>query len=164
MKKLIVALALLAIVSSAAFAEVGLGAAAFYKSPMLVGQPLDVANMNVNQFSFGADARYKIGWFQAEGLLLYSAGVVSSLNAYLDAGVALDLAIFRFSFGIGPNFSNNFGQSYPIQAGLNAKIGADVKLGAVTMGLSYIMAMNVSNGLYINTASGLFGVQFLYWL
>jgi|WetSurMetagenome_2_1015567.scaffolds.fasta_scaffold345743_2 hypothetical protein len=164
MKKLIVALALMAMISGAAFAEFGVGAAAFLKSPVLAGQQLDTDNLNVNQISFGADARFKLGWFQAEGLLLYSTGEVDSLNAYLDAGIALDFAIFRFSLGAGPNFSNNFGKSYPIQAGINAKIGTDVKLGPVTVGLSYIMAMNIDNGLYVNTTSGLLGIQCLYWL
>ena len=164
MKKLLVLIAVMLIASSAAFAELGLGGAAFLKSPVLAGQPVDLGNLNVNQFSFGADARYKLGWFQAEGLLLYSAGEVNSLNAFLDAGVALDFAIFRFSVRVGPNFSNNFGKSYPIQAGINAKIGADVKIGMLSVGLSYIMAMNIDNGLYVNTASGLIGLQVSYWL
>jgi hypothetical protein len=164
MKKSIIIVAFMAMVSAAAFAEFGVGAAAFYKSPVLVGQPVDVSNLNVDQVSFGADARFKLGWFQAEGLLLYSAGEVDSLNAFLDAGVALDVAFLRISLGAGPNFSNNFGHSAPIQAGLNAKLGADLKFGAFSIGLSYIMAMNLDNGIYIGTASGLLGIQALYWL
>ena len=53
------------------------------------------------------------------------------------------------------NFIYNFGESSPFQAGLNAKAGADIKLGPVSFGLSYIMAMNIDNGLYIGTRSGL---------
>ena len=68
----------------------------------MLGQPIDLGNLNVNQFSFGADTRFKLGWFQAEGLLLYAMGDVNSLNAYLDAGVALDVAIVRLSLGAGP--------------------------------------------------------------
>ena len=68
MKKIVIVLAILAIVSTATFAEFGIGGAAFYKSPVLIGQPVDLSNLNVNQFSFGADMRFKLGWFQAEGL------------------------------------------------------------------------------------------------
>jgi hypothetical protein len=112
----------------AVFADWGIGGAVFYKSPVLLGQSIDTTSVNVNQFSFGGDPRFKLGWFQAEGLLLYSAGSVSSLNLYLDGGVALDLTILRLSIGAGPNFINNFSNSPPTQAGLNFKAGADVVL------------------------------------
>jgi hypothetical protein len=166
MRKLVlslVVLAVLAMVPVAAFAELGVGGAAFYKSPYLMGQPLDLANANANQFSFGGDLRFKLGWFQAEGLVLYSAGDVQSLNMYFDAGVALDVAIVRLSLGVGPNFIANFGQGSPVQAGLNGKIGADIKLGPISFGLSYIMALNLSNGATLQTSSGLLGAQVLFW-
>lgn len=164
MKKPVLILAVLLILPVAVFADWGIGGAAFYKSPVLLGQPIDTNNLNVNQFSFGGDLRFKLSWFQAEALLLYSAGDVNSLNAYLDAGMALDVAILRLSLGAGPNFTYNVGESSPIQAGLNAKVGADVKLGPISFGLSYIMALNIDNGLYINTGSGLLGVQVLFWM
>jgi len=131
---------------------------------VLLGQAIDTNNMNVNQFSFGGDLQYKLGWFQAEGLLLYSAGDIDSLNLYLDAGVALDLSLLRLSIGAGPNFANNFGESHPVQAGLNAKIGADIMFGKVSCGLSYIMALNLDNGIAVNTGSGLLGLSLLFWL
>jgi len=164
MRKFILILAILAIVPTMIFAEFGVGAAAFYKAPFLLGQPIDLANLNVDQFSFGADARFKLGWFQAEGLVLYATGDVNSLNAYLDLGIALDVAILRLSLGAGPNFTYNFGDSSPFQAGLNAKVGADIMLGPVSIGASYIMAMNLLSGVHINTSSGLLGIQILFWL
>jgi len=164
MKKILLILAVLVILPVVAFAEFGIGGAAFYKSPVLLGQPIDVANMNVDQFSFGGDLRFKLGWFQAEALVLYAAGDVDSLNAYLDAGVALDLAILRLSLGIGPNFTYNFGESSPFQAGLNAKISTDIKIGPISFGLSYIMVMNLDNGFYVNTSSGMLGAQILFWM
>ena len=102
MKKLFLILAIVVILPVAVFAEWGIGGAAFYKSPVLLGQPVDIANLNVNQFGFGGDVRLKVGWFQFEGLLLYSAGDINSLNMFLDAGVALDLAIIRLSLGAVP--------------------------------------------------------------
>ena len=164
MRKIVLIVLILAVVPIAAFAELGIGGAAFYKSPYLMGQPLDIANANANQFSFGGDARFKLGWFQAEGLVLYSAGDTQSLNMYLDGGLALDLAILRLSLGVGPNFILNFGQSAPAQAGLNAKIGADIKLGAISVGASYIMALNIANGVNVQTGSGLLGLDLIFWL
>jgi len=164
MRKLVLMLFVLAVLPAVIFAQLGVGGAILYKSPVLFGQPVDIDNHNVDQFSLGADIRYKLGMLQAEGLLLYSAGTVNSLSAYLDAGVGLDLAILRISLGAGPNFNNNFGASRPIQAGFNAKLGADVTLGQVSVGLSYIMAMNLDNGVDVNTRSGLLGAQILFWM
>lgn len=164
MKKLLLVLAILAIVSTATFADLGIGAAAFYKSPILLGQPVDLGNLNVNQFSFGADMRFKLGWFQAEGLLLYAMGDVDSLNVYLDAGVALDVAMVRLSLGAGPNFTYNFDEPTAVQVGLNAKVGADLMLGPISIGASYIMVLNIQNGIHVTTSSGLLGIQILFWL
>ena len=73
----------------AAFAELGLGGAAFFNSPYLLGQSVDEEDLNVNQFTFGGDARLKFSILQGEALVLYAAGDVQSLNIYLDAGVVL---------------------------------------------------------------------------
>ena len=164
MKRLFLVLAVLVILPVAVFAEWGIGGAAFYKSPVLLGQPIDIGNLNVNQFNFGGDLRLKLSLFQAEALLLYAAGDVNSLNAYLDLGLAVDVAILRLSLGVGPNFTYNFGESSPAQGGFNAKASVDVKFGQVSVGLSYIMAWNIHNALYINTSSGLLGVQVLFWM
>jgi hypothetical protein len=164
MKRLVLILAVLVILPVAVFADFGVGGAAFYRSPVLLGQSVDTDNLNVDQFSFGGDARIKVSWFQAEALVLYAAGDVNSLAIVLDAGVALDIAIVRLSIGAGPNLTYNFGESSPAQAGLNAKIGADIILGPVSAGLSYIMMMNVENGLYVNTGSGFLGAQVLFWM
>lgn len=162
MRKLILILVVLVILPTMAFAQLALGPAVFLNSPI---QTVDVMQLDVNQFSFGGDVRYRVGWFQAEGVLLYSPGDVNSLDMYLDAGVALDIAIVSLSIGAGPNFTNNLGQSAPIQAGFNAKVGADVRLGSVSVGASYIMALTFDDDININanTSSGLFGIQILVW-
>jgi hypothetical protein len=168
MRKLVLILLVLAVLPAAIFAEGGLqfgiGGAAFYKSPYLLGQKVDTANLNANQFSFGGDLRLKLAWFQAEALVLYSAGDVNSLNTYLDAGVALDVAILRISLGAGPNFSYSFGSNAAAQAGLNAKIGADLVFGPIQFGLSYIMTLNLASGVNVATRSGLLGAQVIFWL
>jgi len=162
---IVAALAILALLPAAAFADFGIGAAAFGKSPGLVGAANDTNNLNVSQFSFGGDARLKLGWFQGEALVLYASGSgVNSLNTYLDVGVALDLAMLRLSLGVGPNFIYNSGSNTGAQVGLNAKAGVDVMLGSFSVGVSYIMAMNIANGVQIATNSGLLGVSVMFWM
>ncbi len=164
MKKLLLILCVLIIVPIGAFADWGIGPAAFLKSPVLVGQPIDTTNLNVNQFIFGADLRFKASVFQAEALLLYAPGEYSSINGYFDVGIAVDVAIVRLSLGVGPNINFNLRPNSLVQAGFNAKAGVDLMLGPVSLGLSYIMALNINNGVYINTGSGLLGIQVLFWL
>jgi hypothetical protein len=157
-------LAILSIAPVAVFADLGIGGAALYTSPVLLGQPVDLVNMNVNQFSLGGDVRLKMGWIQGEALLLYSAGDISSLDLYLDVGLALDVAIIRLSLGAGPNLTTNFAGGGVLQAGLNAKASADVLLGPISIGVSYMMALDIGNGILINTKAGLVGGQILFWL
>jgi hypothetical protein len=168
MRKSIVVLAVLAIMAllpAAVFADFGIGAAAFGKSPVLIGQSNDTNNLNVSQFSFGVDGRLKLSWFQAEALVLYASGDgVNSFNTYLDAGVAVDVAILRLSLGAGPNFVYNSGNNSGAQVGLNVRAGADVMFGSVSVGLSYIMALNIGNGVQVATSAGLLGVSVMFWL
>lgn len=171
MKKFIVIMAILAILPLSMFAqeaekkaELGVGGALYFKSPVLLGQSIDKANFNVNQIALGGDVRFKLDWFQVEGLLFCAAGDVSGLNMYLDAGVALDVSIVRLSIGAGPNITWNFGGNPPVQTGINAKVGADVKLDKMSVGLSYIMALTNDEGINIESGSGLLGMQILFWM
>ena len=164
MRKIPVLLFALAVLPMALFAQLGIGGAAFYKSPVLLGQSIDLQNHNCDQFAFGGDLRYKLGAFQVEGLVLMAAGSVNSLDTFLDAGVAIDVAIVRLSLGAGPNFIGNFNASRPIQVGFNAKVGADLMLGNLSVGLSYLMAMNLDNGVDVNTRAGLLGAQVIFWM
>ncbi|TVQ25537.1 MAG: hypothetical protein EA382_06865, partial [Spirochaetaceae bacterium] len=86
-------------------------------------------------------------------------------DVFLDAGVVFDISIVSLSLGAGPNFTNNLGHGRPVQAGLNAKAGVDVRLGPVSVGLSYIMALRVNDDVRVSieTSSGLLGVQVLFW-
>ena len=165
MRKLLLVMAVLIILPTMAFAQFAVGPAAFLKSPVLIGQPVDVDELNVNQFSFGADALYRVGWFQAQGLMLYSTGDINSLDVLLDAGAALDISIVTLSVGAGPNFTNNFGEGHARQAGLNSRVGADVRIGPVLVGASYIMALDIRDGGFsVRTSSGLLGAHVKFWL
>lgn len=166
MRRKILILAALVLLPVTLFAQLGIGPAAYYKSPVLLGQSVDSDELNVDQFSFGGDLRFKFSLLQLQALALYSASAdVKSLDIFLDAGLALDIAILRLSLGAGPNFTYIFGESSsPVRAGLNGKVGADLMLGNISVGLSYIMALNIDDGFDLNTSSGLLGAQVLFWM
>jgi hypothetical protein len=164
MKKWIVLSGLLLVAPLAAFADLGVGAITLGKSPALVGQPDNTNSLNVGQFGIGGDARLKLGWFQGSGTLLYTSGSgVNSLDSYLDAGWTGDLGPLRLSLGAGPNFVFNSGANTGAQVGLNTRAGADIMLGKMSLGLTYIMALNLANGVQINTGAGLLGLNVMFW-
>jgi hypothetical protein len=53
-----------------------------FNSPILLGKTIDKDNLNVNQFAFGSDVRFKLNWFQTEGLLFCAVGDVSGIESY----------------------------------------------------------------------------------
>jgi hypothetical protein len=162
MRKFVVLFIVLAILPVVVFAQFSVGPALYLKSPVLLGDVINADISNVNQFSGGALVRFQAGIFQTEGLLLLSLGEVNSLNLFLDAGVILDVDPLFITFGAGPHLTNNIGNSPIFQAGLNAKLGADIHVGPVTVGLSYIMALNIDSGIKIYTRYGLLGAHALF--
>jgi hypothetical protein len=164
MRIFFLALTLLPALVFAQTAQIGLGPAVFFKSPILLGQDIDIEALNTNQISLGADFRFRMGWFKAEALALVSVGEVHSVNMFLDAGLAVNLNLVTLSFGVGPNFTGNFNGSRPVQAGLNARFGLDVLMGMNSLGISYITAFNIEDTIAIGTKTGLLGAHLLFWL
>ena len=166
MKGILIIAALVVLLPVAAFAELGVGGVAFYNSPVLLGQSETPEELNVNKFTFGGDVRLKmLKLLQGEAMLLYStSNEVQSLDIFLDAGVAFDIAILRLSAGVGPNFTFNLGESDAVHTGFNAKLNADVKLSKISVGLSYVMDMNIDGGIDVDTSAGLLGASVLFWL
>jgi hypothetical protein len=68
-------------------------------------------------------------------------------------GLVFDLAILRLSAGVGPT----------ALLGINAKANADIKLGPISFGLSYAMALNFDNGLALDKSTGRLGANVLFW-
>ena len=172
MRKIVLTLVVLVILPAAVFADSpspiswGIGPAVFYKSPVLIGRPVDTNKLNVDQLRFGGDLRFKLSLFQAEALVLYASGNgVTSLNTYLDAGLAVDIAIVRLDLGVGPSYIYNSGNGSGVQAGFNAKLGADLLLGPISVGASYIMDLNINHGVQSrHRLSGLLGLNVLFWI
>jgi hypothetical protein len=157
MRKPLLVFAALLMTAGAVFADWGVGGAAFRTFPALFGQQADTINVgssSVSQYGIGGDVRLKVGLFQAEAVLLYSTG--NSFDAYLDAGVALDVSVFRLSFGAGQSFTSINGENASLRVGLNAKAGAQVMWGTMSIGISCIMPLDGSSSWPV-------GLSMVFW-
>jgi len=167
MKKTLILVLVLAFIPLLSFAELGLGASAFFNSPVLIGQKPDASQLREGGFTFGADARFKfLKFLQLEALGLVTVGdSVTSIDLYADAGLAFDLAFLRLSLGAGPTvFFLLSDVTDPTLLGFNAKANADIKLGRISLGLSYIMGLIVDGGVQLDKSTGMLGANLLFWL
>jgi hypothetical protein len=165
MSKRVLIVLVLCLIPLLSFAELGLGGAAFFNSPVLIGQEVTASGLTSGGFTFGGDLRFKLAILQLEALgLVTVAGGSTALDLYTDAGLALDVLFLRLSLGAGPNFTYEFGGAAdPFMPGFNIKANADVKLGKLSLGLSYITGLIVDNGIALDKSTGLLGVSVLYW-
>lgn len=160
--KRILLIGLILLLPAALFAEVGLGGAALYNSPVLVGGEISKPDWNVNKFSFGPNLRFKWSILQLEALALGSFGDFSSIDSYLNAGLAFDILFLRLSAGGGLSLNYNL-ENKEWGKGFNGKVNADVKLGKLSVGLSYIMDLNLDGGVNLDASSGLLGATVMFW-
>jgi hypothetical protein len=167
MKKIVVLVLVLAFVPLLSFAEFGIGGSAFFNSPVLIGQDVDTHELWDGGFTFGADARLKLlKILQLETLALFSLDKeTNSFSLLPNAGLAFDLAFLRLSAGVGPTLVVLFDSPLdkPALLGFNAKANADVKLGPLSVGLSYLMALNLDDGIALDKSTGMLGANVLFW-
>jgi hypothetical protein len=137
MKKLVVLL-LVVLLPAFAFADFQIGGVGMYKGTI---EQLKAKDVGVEDFTFGGEARIKLGIFQGGLTALYypedltrSAAIV----ALTDVGLSFDLLFLRLGAGIGPNFAIPVGDSGagdPLKLGLNMKLSTDFMLGKLSLGL-----------------------------
>jgi len=182
MKKAILILMIL-IIPAALFADVRVGPTAYYNFPLLQDEqyhPPELEGVDLSDFTFGADFRVKLFIFNLQATALFTPGasagtftLPASADLYLDGGLAFDLAILRLGVGVGPNFTFFFGDadtiSNPTSMGMNLKATADLLLGPVSLGLSYLTqldfdAKDPATFLSADKTQGLFGIAFMFKL
>lgn len=165
MKRTLILVLVLAFIPLLSFADLGLGASAFFNSPVLIGHSIDGPALREEGFTFGADVRWKfLRFLQLEALGLVTLGDVKSIDLYADAGLAVDLAFLRLSLGAGPTvFFLLEDVTDPTLLGFNAKANADIKLGRLSLGLSYIMGLIVEGGIELDKSTGMLGANILFW-
>jgi hypothetical protein len=164
MKKVLLLVLVLTFVPLLSFAEIGIGASAFFNSPVLVGADVDTHELWDGGFTFGGSFRWKLWILQLDALALVTLDETNSLGLYPNVGLGFDLAILRLSAGVGPNVIFLFDSpTDPTLLGFNAKANADIKLGPLSFGLSYIMALNLDNGIALDRSTGMLGANVLFW-
>ena len=165
MKKTLILVLVLAFIPLLSFADFGIGASAFFNSPVLIGHDIDGPALRDGGFTFGADARLKLlKILQVEALGLVTLGDEASIDLYADVGLAFDIAILRLSLGVGPTvFFMLDNPADPTLVGFNAKANADIKLGRLSFGLSYIMGLIVDGGVELDKSTGMLGANVLFW-
>ena len=145
MKRLLIVIAVL-LVPAALFAQVQVGATALYNFPYFADDTTP-AEISASDFTFGADARIRIFVFQASALALFTPGytdaldneVPGNIDLIVDGGLSFDILFFRLGLGVGPSLRVNLGSGGDTTGlGLNVKATADVMLGGLSVGLSYL--------------------------
>jgi hypothetical protein len=93
------------------------------------------------------------------------------IDLFVDGGIALDFLMFRFGLGAGPNLRFAVGEENddPFGAGLNVKATAEVMLGRISVGLTYLNSFELDfeeagQLLDQDYSKGLFGVSVLFGL
>mgnify|MGYP003572397714 FL=1 len=169
MKRLLILLVVL-LVPVGLFAQIQVGGTALYNYPIVdtgVPDELDLSN-----FTFGADARLKIAFLQVSGLALFTPGEVegATIDIFLDGGLSFDIMLFRLGLGLGPNLRYTMGPgATPLGVGLNVKATADVMLGSFGVGLTYLNSFELDFStagqlLDEDYSKGLLGISVLFEL
>jgi hypothetical protein len=165
MKKIVILVLVLAFVPLLSFAELGVGASAYFNSPVLIGEDVDAHELWDGGFTFGGDVRWKLlKILQIDATALVTLDETNSIGLFPNAGLVFDLAILRLSAGVGPSLVfllDDVGD--PVLLGFNAKANADIKLGPLSFGLSYLMGLNFDDGIALEKSTGMLGANVLFW-
>lgn len=144
MKKALLLLILM-IVPCLLYAEFQIGPTALY-GWVLAPDEITAAttNLSLDDFSFGADARFTFGMLQASAFGLFSPAFEdfpAEIELYLDGGLALDFVFLRLALGLGPNFIFVLDEGIDeiFNVGGNVKLSCDLMLGSIDVGLYYLM-------------------------
>ncbi|TFH03689.1 MAG: hypothetical protein E4H09_04810 [Spirochaetales bacterium] len=172
MRRLLVLIAVL-LLPAAAFAQLQIGGTGLYNYPIMTPGATD--EIDISNFTFGADARLKILFFQVSALGLVTPGsdtlgTPTSIDLVIDGGISFDLLLFRVGLGVGPNLRIDLGEGTdPVGYGLNVKATADVMLGGLSVGLTYLNKFELDFSqaeelLDQDYSTGLLGVSLLFSL
>ena len=137
MKKITIMILILAgIAVSASALSVWVGPNAYYGKAITPDSVTasSVPNVKLEDLAFGAEGRLYLGPLAGS----VSAEYLGSKKIIIltDAGLNLNLLIFRFGLGIGPNFGIDLNGGKGALGG-NLRATAELKLGRIAAGLSW---------------------------
>ena len=174
--KRILFVCLILLLPAAVFAEVQIGGTALYNFPYFADT--GPSEIDLSDFTFGADARIRLFIFQASALGLFTPGytdeldneVAGNIDLIVDGGLSIDVLLFRLGLGVGPSLRIGLGEGAdPYGIGLNVKATAEVMLGRIALGLTYLNQFefdfaDASQLLDEDYTKGLLGVSLLFAL
>ncbi|MCF7953790.1 MAG: hypothetical protein K9K78_06915 [Spirochaetales bacterium] len=177
-KMILLIAAALILLPAAAFADgFWIGPTALYKDTLSFDEAVDSnwgEDVKAEDFDYGLDARLEMGMLEGSMLAFYDKWEnwdIGFLSTFFDIGVSLNVALFDFGIGVGPNFLSLIVddpdyETEPIQIGSNLKLSADLKLENVSVG-AYFMYMlddlsDIEN--IDDSTSGLVGLSALFRL
>ncbi len=143
MKRILI-VCLILLLPAAVFAQVQIGGTALYNFPYF--EDAGPNEIDLSDLTFGADARIRLFIFQASALALFTPGytdelsneVAGNIDLIVDGGLSIDVLLFRLGLGVGPSLRLNLGGADPYGIGLNVKATAEVMLGRIAVGLTYL--------------------------
>ena len=153
---------------AAAFAEMGIGVAAYSDTPIFAASDVD-RDLLDGSFSFGVNGRLRFALLQIDALAMY-ASAEESIDLYVTPQLSVDLfSLLRVSAGVGPSLR------FPLRGEeddsvaidwINAKIDVDlILLPRLTFGLSFQYLIPSSDVEAIDTSQGRgrIGATVLIW-
>ncbi|MCF7941323.1 MAG: hypothetical protein K9M84_06910 [Spirochaetia bacterium] len=116
---------------------------------------LDLENLSVEDFTFGADARLNFSLIEVNALALVTPEgedmASGTIDLYANAGVSISLLnLLRFGVSAGPMFEIAYGEAAdvsetdPMEANLNLRMTADLLLGDFSIGATGIITSSSS--------------------
>lgn len=169
-KKIVVlVLAILLVLPASIFAMdlIGLrvGPAAMLNAPISIDglDPDYFTTLTLDDFTFGVDARLNLSILEGNVMALVTPETLDNeiigayLDAYINAGVSIELlSLLKVGIFAGPMFSFYVDESGVsggpeseddlLSAGLNLRLTADVNLGGISVGATYIVETDVLIG------------------
>jgi hypothetical protein len=130
----------------AARADAGVGVTTYYRTPGDLTDLPDFDGARIEDFAMGLDLRYNFSLLQLGGLALVTPADPVLLDGYLLGGLVLDLQVLQLSATLGPHVAYNVDANEP-DLTLGARVGLDLVLGGVSIGLSYLWDPDFSEGL-----------------
>jgi len=168
MKKRALVAILLAAVSFCSFAEVGIGASAYYPVLLALEHQDRGTQPQLEYYSFGTSLQWKQSILLLDTLAMFDfLGQDSVLfSGYADIGLGVTLFFLRISAAVGVNISRELSsleEAFILEEwtgfGFNAKINGDIRLGRLSLGVSLIVPVSFKGGFSILDP----GSDFRYW-
>ncbi len=137
------------------------GISTFYRSPTDITDLPSFSGATIGDFAIGPDFRFNYSLLQINGLALVTPSDPVLVDALLLGGFGLNLSIIQLSAVLGPHLAFD-GGTRDTSFTLGARVGADLVLGRLSIGVNYLWDPDLSDGFGRRPGSGFFGASLLF--